>query len=381
MMSTKQLRILVFSDWFLPGYRAGGPIRSLANLVNALPHQFYIVTSNKDHHSNEAYLGIASNTWIKHAENVNVMYLSDDTISSATFTALIKELNADKIYFNSLFSPRFTITPLRAVRKLHLQSQVILAPRGMLKPGALSIKSNKKKLFLLYAKLIGLYKGITWHATNADEVNEIKLQFTAATDIRFAPNLPSMPVIRPLKLEKKSGELKLICIARISPEKGILEAIQFLKAAQLDGNVSCDFYGTQQNADYLEECEKLAITVPLVSISFKGEIEPEKIPEAFSHYHFFYMTTWGENFGHAIAEALNNATPVLISNKTPWQDLATQYAGWDLPLKEEDFAGQLNYLLRMNKEEYAKWSEGAYQLGQRTAHNPALIEASVRLFS
>ena len=35
-------KILVFIDWYLPGYRAGGPIQSIANLVNHLDDELDI---------------------------------------------------------------------------------------------------------------------------------------------------------------------------------------------------------------------------------------------------------------------------------------------------------------------------------------------------
>ena len=48
-MSEKN-RILIFIDWFLPAYKAGGPIRSIANLVDHLSEsfKFYIITGDRD---------------------------------------------------------------------------------------------------------------------------------------------------------------------------------------------------------------------------------------------------------------------------------------------------------------------------------------------
>ena len=43
-------KILVFIDWYLPGFRAGGPIRSCANLISHLSDEFdfNIVTTDTD---------------------------------------------------------------------------------------------------------------------------------------------------------------------------------------------------------------------------------------------------------------------------------------------------------------------------------------------
>jgi glycosyltransferase involved in cell wall biosynthesis len=378
-MYTEKKKILVFTDWYLPGYRAGGPIRSLANLVSTLKHDFYIVTRNTDHHSNIPYAGITPNKWIKQSENVNVIYFEEENLTASTFQRIFSEQTFDKIYFNSLFSPRFTLLPLRVAKKLGLHSSIVLAPRGMLKPGALSIKARKKKIFLLLAKFTGLFRGIRWHVTSEDEKEGVVKHFLSAHDIRIAPNLSNVPMEKPNKPNKQSGELKLICIARISAEKGILEAIQFLKQLQ-PGNTSCDFYGTQQNPSYLEECRKLADTINGVKIRFMGEIPPHEIPDKLKLYHFFYMATWGENFGHAISEALTNATPVIISDKTPWRGLEEKNAGWDIALDATHFGETLNRCLHMTNSEYGKLCEGAYKHGRHVALDHASIEACYQLF-
>lgn len=379
-MTRTKKNILVFSDWFLPGFKAGGPIRSLANLVNVLQHQFYIVTSNRDHHTEMPYPGIAYNSWVKFADNVQVMYLEDSRITADTFQEIMLSQDFDKIYFNSLFSPRFTLTPLRTAKRLGLISKCILAPRGMLKPGALSVKPLKKKVFLMMAKLTGLYRGITWHATSEDEKESILKHFPDAGEIRMAPNLSDVPKEKTVKPAKNTGELKLVCIARISPEKGILEAIQSLKAMKVNGEVSCDFYGIQQNAGYLETCRSLAESISNIRIHFRGEIVPADIPVKLKQYHFLFMPTLGENFGHAIAEALNHATPVIISNLTPWRGLEEKQAGWDIPLQPDSFARILEKCLAMPNNEYQLLCEGAYLHGRSVALDMGGIEASYQVF-
>jgi glycosyltransferase involved in cell wall biosynthesis len=379
MKYTKK-EILVFSDWYLPGYKAGGPIRSLANLVNTLDHHFYIVTRNTDHHSVEPYPDIAPNKWLRVSERVMIIYLEEHKLTPETFSALLKERNYDRIYLNSLFSPRFAILPLREIIKARLKSRTILAPRGMLKAGALSVKAGKKKIFLWIAKMTGFYKGITWHATNEAEAAEIREHFGNNASIRIAPNLIAGGQ-KPVSKQVKAAEsLRLISIARISPEKGILDAIRFIAASGLGKGVECRFYGTQQNAAYLDECMKLASAIEDARISFPGEISPDRIPEVMSEAHFFYMTTWGENFGHAIAEALLQSTPVIISNRTPWKNLEASGAGWDLPLEAESFVPVLKRCWLMDHAEYSTLSASAFEYGQRSANDPRSVSDAYAVF-
>ena len=63
---------------------------------------------------------------------------------------------------------------------------------------------------------------------------------------------------------------------------------------------------------------------------------PELIREAVVSSDLLFLPTAGENFGHAIQEALAAGCPVLISDRTRWRDLAPKGVGWDLPLSAPD---------------------------------------------
>ena len=379
-MKYTRKKILVFTDWFLPGFKAGGPIRSLVNLTQTLQHDFFIVTQNTDHDSTVPYEGIATNCWVKRSEQVQVFYLNGQHINAAVIRQLIAERSYDFIYLNSLFSPKFTLLPLRIAARMGIQNRVVLAPRGMLKPAALSIKSRKKKIFLLVSRMLGWFRGIRWHATNPEEASEIRQHYGKRSIIHEAPNLASVITRDITPPAKESGVMNLVSIARISPEKGIMEAIAFLQHAQLEGVIRCTFYGTQQNGAYLEQCKELAAKINGAVIEFPGEIAPENIAQAIQDAHFFYLPTRGENFGHAIAEALQYGKPVIISDRTPWRNLADESAGWDLALNAESFAPVLQQCLNMNATQYSNFSHRAATYGRAHAQDPATIEQNYLLF-
>ena len=52
--------ILVFCDYYLPGYKAGGPVRSISQLVGALGKEFSfkVVTRDRDLGDDDSYPGI-----------------------------------------------------------------------------------------------------------------------------------------------------------------------------------------------------------------------------------------------------------------------------------------------------------------------------------
>lgn len=372
---------MVFADWYLPGFKAGGPIRSVANLVQSLDLDFSIVTRNKDHFSEVPYEGIVPNTWIQLESNVRVIYFEENKVDEAALTPIICDPQYDKILLNSLFSALFSRLPLGIIKKQKLQSKTILAPRGMLKAGALSIKPLKKKLFLALSRWTGNFDGIMWMATNEQEASEIRLHISDKASIRICPNLAFVPKQQMSKPIKHSGELNLVSIARISPEKGILEALTYLRDARLNGQVSLKMYGTQQNESYLEQCQAMAAQITNAEIRFDGEINPQQVAEALQSAHFFYMTTLGENYGHAIIEALVHATPVIISDRTPWRNLQLANAGWDAPLESSAIVPILQKALEMDDVFYQKMSADAFSYGRSNAEDPSVLRQAYAIFA
>jgi len=380
-MEHPRRRILVFADWFLPGYRAGGPIRSLANLVNALDDDFLIITRSTDHHSTEQYPGIRPGEWIAFSPNVKVMYVQDEMMTRSFVKEILRNTTFDCIYLNSLFSPRFTLIPLWVWKSSVRKGKVILAPRGMLKSGALSIKSKKKNWFIRFSKWTNLFKGVIWHATNSQEAQEIQDNFGGKCEVRIAPNLPAGQGAGQHIRAKTPGDLRLISIARISPEKGILEAIKFITESAVKGSWQVTFYGAHQNPEYLRNCQEMANLVPNAQIDFPGEINPTDITAAFDRHHFFLSATWGENFGHAIAEALLHGLPVIISDKTPWRNLQESAAGWDLPLEPKAFDSVFEKCMQMDQHEYEHICHSTAAFGAAVLADPTNLEACKKLFS
>jgi hypothetical protein len=60
-----------------------------------------------------------------------------------------------------------------------------------------------------------------------------------------------------------------------------------------------------------------------------------------------------ENFGHAIVEAMKSGVLPLISDNTPWKDVADYNAGWALSLdKPIDFENAIVEISRLNAESF-----------------------------
>ena len=313
-------------------------------------------------------------------DGMRVYYFSEKNLSYPNMSKLIEAEEFDVAYLNSMYSPRFTIMPLFILHKLG--KKVILAPRGMLSPNAIAIKSWKKRPFLLWIKNSKMIKNICFHAISDHEAEYIRHVFGKNVAIKIAPNFPGIMEL-PVSLEKRKdpGSVNLMNVARISPEKNLHYALEVLK--NVKGRVRFDIYGPVYDYAYWEKCKELIARLPSnIEAEYMGPISKESIPQAMKDIHFLFMHTLGENFGHTILEAMVCGAPPIISNLTPWIGLEPLKAGFDIPLeKQEKFEEVLKKLISMDSAEFKQWSEATRAFASGFMNNPKLLEQSVNVFS
>lgn len=345
-MELKKLNILVFTSCYLPGYKSGGPIRSISNLVAALSHKFnfYIITSDRDLLDENSYPDIELNTW-NSVGNAKVYYVEPSAKFFKLYVQLMKELDFDLIYLNSFFGFNFSILPL-IVNKFFLGKNslpVVLAPRGEFSEGALMLKSRKKKLFILLSKVFGLHNKLSWQASSSYEQSDImKAIAFKKMYVKVAQNIPNVSLMPKSFKSEFNGEMKIIFISRLSPKKNLIFLLNILK--ELTFQIRFDIYGLVDDQNYWIECLKIIDHLPdNVKVNSHGPINHDLVMKKLSESHLFFLPTLGENFGHAIVESLLAGIPVLISTETPWRNLDYNNVGWDIPLsKPENFIQVLN---------------------------------------
>src|SRR4051794_19911522 len=110
MVSMSDKRIMIFVDWFEPGYKAGGPIRSCSNFAQHVKDQFsiYIFTGDRDLGDTHPYEDIVRNKWTDFDRNIKVYYASPEEQNLKSIYNHIKVLDPAYIYLNSMYSMKFT---------------------------------------------------------------------------------------------------------------------------------------------------------------------------------------------------------------------------------------------------------------------------------
>ncbi len=381
-MTKRRKKILVFIDWFLPGYKAGGPVRSVANMVDHLRDEFdfFIVTRNMDYLSNVPYEDVRANEWVDLRTGVKVYYISADRLGVRSLRQLVDSMDFDLVHVNGIYSFYFSILPVWLARSRG--KPVIISARGMLSAHAFSRKAVKKNLFLSLAKAVRFYRNVCFHATNAEEDREIKRFFPRAK-VWVIPNaVRRIDDLHWQPRQKQAGRVRLVSIARISQEKNTLFALQVLSQIK-KGEVEFDLYGTVYDKEYWQQCQSIINQMKEnVKVRFLGPVHTEKVIETFSQYHFSFMPSQGENFGHSIFESLAAGTPVIISSNTPWRELESSGLGWDIDLGDmAEFVRVIDQCIRMDGQEYNRLSQNVFNFAQEYARQDKSVELYKQMFS
>lgn len=339
--------ILTFISFYLPGYRGGGPIRTIANIVDRLSEDFcfLIVTTDRDLGDKNPYTSIKNNEWHK-VGSAQVYYLNLSESTPLNICRLIRNTNYDVLYLNSFFDKNFTLTPLLAHNLKKSSKSVIIAPRGEFSEGALKLKKWKKLFFIHLITLSGVIKNVLWQASTTYELNDIKKAIKAsesninmARNIAIAPDLFNGEIrnkeIKEAAFKIDKTTLRVCFLSRIAPMKNLDFALKVL--AKVKVNVVFNIYGPIEISSYWEKCEALIKILPEnVSVTYNGSVENSLVRKIIATHDVFFVPSHGENFGHVFLESLSVGVPILVSDQTPWRDLKKNQLGWDIPLDQPD---------------------------------------------
>ncbi len=349
--------IAILCGRYLPGFKDGGPLRTVVNICDCLgtEYHFKIITNDRDHGDTTAYPNIKYDA-PNYVGNAEVWYLKPGGFTFSTIRNLTKD--ADVIYCCGPYDD-YAYKSMILKRLGKIKQPLVVAAMGTFSKGAIAIKSWKKKLFFGVCKFFGFFKKVVWSATSELEKQDIQWHIGKNAICYIAEDLPRKV---DLSLRKEKKEILYgVFLSRICEMKNLLYAIEVLKNVQQE--VFFDIYGIVEDVAYWERCQKALHELPSNVIwGYKGEAVPEKVVEIFSGYDFFLFPTLGENYGHVIYEALAGGCIPIISDQTPWLDLQKQQVGYVLPLDDKkDFTDAIHELGVMPSEELEIWKHKAKQ--------------------
>lgn len=341
-------------DWFDPAYKAGGPVISIVKLVENMSdiYDFYILTGSVDYGDTEELKGIEKDTWVNWRDKAQVYYISEKNKSRRKIFEILDESDANIYYIQGVFSPYFSIYPLIWWHQAK-HERAIVATRGMFHTTALNVKRFKKMMYLYSAKIMGWFHHVTFHSTNPEETFQLKKILGREATYAEASNFPRILPFKPELHEKKENELKLLSVARISPEKNSLFLLDVMMHVSVP--VSLTIVGNYGDEAYFEQFNKKLAQMPAhVKVEYIGHKNINELQKNYDHNQVFILPTKGENYGHAIIEALSSGMPCIISKNTPWNGLEQAKAGFNFDDEINDYVNAIEHYYRMGKGAFSE---------------------------
>lgn len=372
------MKVLIISPYYKPGYKAGGPIQSIYNLSNLLGNQLeiYVLTQSNDFGESEIFNNIDEDQWNNNG-NHKVYYCNSKKFNIITLKSIIESVNPQIIYFNSLFQT-LTWRTIISNKFNKINAQIIIAPRGELDPGALKLKSFKKKYFIKILKYF-IEKDIVFHATTEEEKPNIRKHFFNV--IKVAENVPNLIANKPEKEIKIINQTNLVFISRISPKKNLSYCIDVLNKINIDGVINFDIIGPLEDKEYLNEVQKKISNLQKnIIVKYIGEVPNHNLINVTKKYHYLFFPTKAENYGHIIYEALSYGIPVVLSDQTPWRQNDNGVFVSNLE-KIDEFQLIIERLHKLDNSEFLRLSNQAYEFAKNKVDIHKITNSYKNLFN
>lgn len=369
----------IMAPTYYPAHKTGGPVPGIRGVVHSLQgHRVRLLTPDRDLDDAAPFSAPYCGTIT--LDNARVTYLAPLGWSSLpAWTSGLREMRAsDVVYFNSVMHKTFTVLPMLLLALLGFPGRVAISPRGELASSALGLGGSwQKRVWVQAMTLLGLARrigscrrdNVVWLASSEHERADILAAFPRAFVVISPERLRELDssdarAVRP----SRSAGLRVVSVGRVAPGKGTLDLV--LALAHVRVPVTLDLVGHPEDPAYVERVHEAADALPpSIEVHWHGGVAPEQVRQLLDQSHLMVSLTHGENFGHAIGEALRRGSPVLLSDQTPWSFVAEQGAG--LVLREADcrlpvrVAEAIDAIEGLSDEAWSAMSEQARLLGTK----------------
>jgi glycosyltransferase involved in cell wall biosynthesis len=270
----------------------------------------------------------------------------------------------DLIHVHAIFS--YPSTVAMAIAKLQ-KIPYIVRPLGQLCQWSLQQSATKKAIYLNIIERKNINQSASLHLTSESEKQEIK-QLNLECKNFVIPHGLAVPETIPDAYQRLRNHFQLpleepiiLFLSRIHPKKGLeylIEALAQIKNKKftliIAGNGDSD-YEAQINSclhDYgLEDCS-------LMTGFVEGELKQLLLQGA----NLFVLTSYSENFGVAVLEALAAGTPALVTPGVALaQEIEQNDLGYVVPQEPTAIAKAIDKHLELPESERKKLSQKARQ--------------------
>ncbi|MFC1694695.1 glycosyltransferase [Pseudomonadota bacterium] len=205
----------------------------------------------------------------------------------------------------------------------------VVSTRGMLANWALGHKALKKKIAWKLYQQRDLENAACLLASTEFEQQDVEALLAGSRVVAIPNGCVARPVNSAVAdiLPDFAGSRWALAMGRLHPVKGYAELIKAWAGVDPAG-WKLAIAGPDE-AGYRSTLEALITKHGLGdSVFLTGEVDDNQKWALFDQCELFVAPSRTENFGMAIAEALQSGTPVITTKGTPWLELVEHECGW-----------------------------------------------------
>ena len=203
---------------------------------------------------------------------------------------------------------------------------LIVSPRGMVAPAALSFSRRRKAIFWHLLQGPAYAEAALWHATSSDEAADIRA-FGVQCPIAVISNGIDLPQQSAIHADSADRRI-LLFLSRLHPKKNLPNLLEaWGRIAAERPNWDLVIAGPDEGGHSAELKAQVASKV-IPRVQFPGPLYGAAKDRLLEHSDLFVLPTLNENFGIAVAEALATGVPAIVTKGAPWQGLDAERAGW-----------------------------------------------------
>jgi glycosyltransferase involved in cell wall biosynthesis len=330
---------------------SGGPSRSVTTLCNELGARgvtTHLLTQHEDSNENGSILPdfrfvhfqlvpLASGKWRRQ--------LPYSPHFRTALNALCSKEDIQIIHDHGLWLPSNHEVAREAK---HLKIPLIISPRGMLEPWALSYRSWKKRAAWAIFQHRDLKSAALLIATSEQEAESIR-KVGLRQPIAIISNGVALPVWKERPFPKDPMRFALF-LSRIHPKKGLMNLVAAWARVSPKG-WRMVIAGPDEGR-HREEVERAVQRAGLEKdFLFVGPVEGAAKEKLYREADLFIFPTFSENFGIVVAEALSYGVPVIATRGAPWEELVKRRCGWWVDIGVEPLVKAIREAISVSDDE------------------------------
>jgi len=309
---------------YYPAVRYGGPIRSVHGLAAAsaaLGHDVHVYTTNVD---GPGVSNVPEGAPLDR-DGVKVWYFPSRTVKRIYRSAAMnRALHATVASFDVVHIHYIwvwtTVAAAAAARKHDVP--YVLAPRGMLVADLIRRKSMlAKRLWLTLFGRRDVERAAAIHVTSTAEAENLRALGFTLPRISLIENGIEAPAEACAADETASDAPYILFLGRISWKKGLDRLLRALTSVDTADLIIAGYDENGYSAELKQLARKLGVED---RVQFVGPAENEAKWRLLRGARCFVLSSYNENFGMAVLEAMAAGCPVVVSEEVGLADVVRE---------------------------------------------------------